>query len=159
MIQMPKRPKIGDIIEIPLDGGCGYAQFVLNHKDPPVYGPLIRVFEGKHKKRPARIVDLPEQFLAFFPLGAAVSRGIVKIIDSAPVPERLKQIPLFKLYGGINHETRKATSWFLWDGKQTWRIDTLTAEQRKLPVKEVINDTLLIERIENGWRPETDPMI
>jgi hypothetical protein len=159
---MAKRPRIGDVFEIPLTHGYGYGQFVLNHREKPVYGPLIRVFEGVFCARPSDLVALAnqrEQFLTFFPLGAAVARGIVTIVCAAPIPDRLSQFPLFKVYGGINHETRKATSWYLWDGNQTWRVDQLTAEQRPLPVKEIINDTLLIERIETGWRPEADPML
>lgn len=47
-------------------------------------------------------------------------------------------------------------TWWLWDGVNEWPIGKLTKEQKHLPFNEVWNDTLLVERIESGWTPETD---
>ena len=44
----------------------------------------------------------------------------------------------------------------LFDGVNEWPIGKLTKEQKHLPFNEVWNDTLLVERIESGWTPETD---
>lgn len=159
---MAKRPRIGDIIEIPLKTGFAYGQFVLNHKTQDGFGPLITVLPGIHPEKhsnPQQLVDQPEQFLAFYPLGVAVSQGFVSIVAHADVPTRFERFPLFKVYGGIDHKTRKATTWFLWDGEKSWMVDRLTPEQRKLPVKEIVGVTLLHERIEQGWRPETDLLV
>jgi hypothetical protein len=46
--------------------------------------------------------------------------------------------------------------WWLWDGTKQWRIGRLAAEQRKLPVAGVWNDTLLVQRVEEEWLPKTD---
>jgi hypothetical protein len=45
--------------------------------------------------------------------------------------------------------------WALEDGKER-RLGELTPEQRRWSIAETINDTLLIERIEEDWRPEMD---
>ena len=47
------RKKIGDVIEIPTSKGFAYVQYTHYHKDPPVYGSLIRVLEGFYKTRPS----------------------------------------------------------------------------------------------------------
>jgi len=43
---MPRRVKIGDIIEIPTSKGLAYAQYTHNHKQRPHFGALIRVLDG-----------------------------------------------------------------------------------------------------------------
>jgi hypothetical protein len=57
----------------------------------------------------------------------------------------------------IDPSTGKVKVWWLWDGEREWQVGELTEEQRGLSFREVWNDTLLIERIESGWTPETDP--
>jgi hypothetical protein len=52
---------------------------------------------------------------------------------------------------------KKVDNWWLWDGVKEWRIGKISAEQRKLSFREVVNDTMLRERIEEGWTPESDP--
>ena len=46
--------------------------------------------------------------------------------------------------------------WWIWDGERQSRIEKLTPEQRKLPIRSIWNDTLLVRRFENEWTPETD---
>ena len=46
--------------------------------------------------------------------------------------------------------------WWLWDGEKEWQIGSITNEQRKLPIRQIWNDTMLIARLEQEWRPETD---
>ena len=47
------RKKIGDVIEIPTSKGFAYVQYTHYHKDPPVYGSLIRVLQEFYKTRPS----------------------------------------------------------------------------------------------------------
>jgi len=56
----------------------------------------------------------------------------------------------------MNPVTRKVDVWWLWDGQEEWKVGDLTAEQRRLSIRGVWNDTLLRDRLESGWRPETD---
>jgi YD repeat-containing protein len=41
-------------------------------------------------------------------------------------------------------------------GEKEWKVGDITAEQRKLPLRGIWNDTLLVERIEAGWSPSND---
>lgn len=153
-----KRPKIGDIIEIPTRHGFAYAQFTHKHS---MYGALLRVYNMIYQTKQSldviqSVVDTREpDFSCFFPLGAAVNRSIVSVVGNATIPEKQKPFPLFR-DGVEDPKTKKVETWWLWDGKKEWCIGKLTKEQRRLPLNEVWNDTLLVERIESGWTPETD---
>lgn len=148
-------PSIGDLIEIPTARGLAYAQYT--HKKEQ-WGALIRVLPGFHASRPPDLEAVARQeeaFSTFFPLNAAVARGIFKTVGKAAVPPRAQKFPLFRAAGGIDREGR-VLNWFLWDGEREWRIDGLTDEQRRLPIRGVWTDLLLIQRIEEGWTPATD---
>jgi hypothetical protein len=148
------RLKIGDIVEIKTGKGLVYAQYTHKHQQ---YGALLRVFRKFYGVRPSDFTELVRSrpaFMCFFPLGAAVNRGIVSIVDNVVVPP--EAFPTFR-GGVIDPSTGKVKVWWLWDGEREWRVGELTAEQRRLSFSEVWNDTLLIERIESGWTPETDP--
>ncbi|MDQ8205892.1 hypothetical protein QEH52_00080 [Coraliomargarita sp. SDUM461003] len=91
----------------------------------------------------------------FFPLQAAVNHGGVEIVGNEVVPAEEKSFPVFRT-GMVDPQTRKVSVWWLWDGEKEWKIGKLSPEQRSLPIRGVWNDTILIERIESGWTPETD---
>lgn len=150
-----KRPKIGDVIEIETPKGLAYAQYIHKHDKPPKYGALMRVLPGLYKSRPsefAKLVHQPERFFVFFPLGAAVSRGIVQIVASEDVPVWAHRFPLMRMAGGRDRSGR-VLNWWLWDGEREWKVEKLTEEQRNLSIAQVWNDTMLIERIAEGWSP------
>ena len=146
---MSKRPKIGDIVEIPLpDGGTGYAQYTHKHKR---YGALLRVFRAREKvEHISELSNAPHQFTTFFPLGAAVNREIVRVAGNLPIREELKEFPMFR--AGVPNESGVVEIWWLWDGENEERIGKLSPEQMEYPIRGVINDTLLIERICSGWQ-------
>jgi len=153
-----KRLVLGDVIEIPLSkGDLAYAQFTYNYREKPVWGHLIRVLPGTFKSRPQSFQDLvqkEERFYAFFPAGAAVSRGMVEIVSHERIPEHNKDFPLFK---ACNQEfkTGKKT-WWLWDGKESRRVGSLSPEHFDLPLKQIISFDVLVERIEKGWSPRDE---
>jgi hypothetical protein len=150
------RLKIGDIVEIKTGKGLVYAHYTHKHLQ---YGALLRVFRMFYEVRPSDFTELVTNrpaFMCFFPLGAAVNRSLVSIVGNVVVPPEAQAFPTFR--GGVaNPPTGKVKVWWLWDGEKEWRVGELTAEQRKLSIRGVWNDTLLIERIESGWTPETDP--
>ena len=153
---MAKRVRIGDIIELPTKRGFSYGQFSHKHAR---YGALIRVLPEFFRARPddfAELVHRPEMFVTFFPLQAAVNRGIFEVVGNCVVPEFAKAFPLFRA-GVADPATRKVKMWWLWDGEKEWKVGDITTEQRKLPLRGIWNDTLLIERIEIGWTPSNDP--
>jgi len=148
--------KCGDIIEIKTSKGIAYALYTHRH---PRYGALLRVFDGLFATSPDNlgdIVTLAVRFATFFPLQAAVDRGLVTVVGNAPIPDNLKLFPVCRA-GAVDPHTKKVASWWLWDGQREWQVGDLTAEERKLPIRGVVNDTLLIQRIEEGWLPEKDP--
>lgn len=95
-----KRLMLGDVIEIPLSRKrLAYAQYTHYHRDPPVFGHLIRVLPKIFRKRPDSFADLVQQqerFYTFFPAGPAVHRGWVTIVAHEEIPERCRPFPLFK---------------------------------------------------------------
>jgi hypothetical protein len=154
-----KRPKIGDVVEFKTTKGFAYALYTHRHSAPPKFGDLIRVFAGFHEHRPGPITAIATDnilFTTFFPLGAAVNRRIFEIVGRIDVPAALKPFPVFR--NGTPHpQTKRVGVWWLWDGSKEWRVGALTQEQA-YPLLGVLNDTLLIERIEKGWRAENDPV-
>lgn len=153
---MGHRIRMGDIIEIPTKKGFAYAQFTHKHSR---YGALIRILPGFFETRPSHFTELAQQreiFTSFFPLQAAVNRGIFEVVAHCAIPEKARQFPLFR-DGGVDPTTGKVETWWLWDGEREWKVGEISQEQRGLPIREIINDTLLIERIESGWTPRTDP--
>jgi hypothetical protein len=146
---MSKRPKVGDIIEIPLpENGTGYAQYTHKHKQ---YGALLRVFQVREKVDDiAELTNASHQFTTFFPLGAAVNRKIVSIAGNLPVRDEFKTFPTFRV--GVANQSGVVEAWWLWGGENEERIGRLSPEQMEYPIRGVINDTLLIERIWSGWQ-------
>jgi hypothetical protein len=123
-----------------------------------LFGALMRVSNQAYIARPADIAKAfsePVSFTCFFPVGAAVRRGLVSIVENIAVPENLLEFPVFR--SGIADSTMgKVRDWWLWDGENEWKVGKITDEQRRYPIRGVWNDTMLIERIEGGWTPETD---
>ncbi|MHC1724909.1 MAG: hypothetical protein AB9866_02605 [Syntrophobacteraceae bacterium] len=150
-----KRLQIGDVIEIKTQVGLAYA--IYTHKAKP-YGTLLRVFDTLYGQRPGsfnHVVLLKVRFSTFFPLQAALSRGLVEIAGHVKIPPQLQPFPLFR-NGTPDPITKKVKTWWLWDGKEEWMIGELTEEQRRLPIEGIINYTMLVDRIESGWTPEND---
>ena len=150
-----QRVKVGDVVEIPTSKGLAYAQCTHSIKQ---WGHLLRVLAGFHERRPQNftpVVEADESFRTFFPLQAAVSKGIFQVVANVAVPEDAIEFPLFRAAGHVDREG-VVHNWFLWDGEKEWRVDGLTEEQFRLPLRQVVNDTLLIERLEEGWTPYTD---
>jgi len=149
------RPKFGDIIEIKTSKGLAYALYTHRNKQ---YGALLRVFGHILPSRPSHfdtLVSGRPQFETFFPLGAAVHRGIVSVVGSVPIPPQFQAFPIFRS-GSADPITKKVKTWWLWDGEKEWLVGNITDEQRKLPIRGVWNDTLLRERIDTGWTAEND---
>jgi hypothetical protein len=100
------------------------------------------------------LVNESERFYTFFPAGAAVSRGMVKIVSNEDIPEGSRKLPLFKACNR-NFKTGKKT-WFIWDGKNDREVGELSAEQYDLPLCQIISFDVLVERIDSGWSPRDE---
>jgi hypothetical protein len=154
-----KRPVLGDVVEIPLVGGFAYAQYVFKHTDPPQYGELIRVLPGVFDVPPDNLqalVEGPDRFVQFYPLGVAVSARFVRIVGQFDVPDRFRTLPLFKAGGFNDPKTKEIRSWWLWDGQKSWQEDPLAVEHYDLPDRGIVGHPLLMELIETGWHPRDE---
>lgn len=157
-LTLRKRPRLGDVIEIGTPEGFAYAQY--SHKTPS-YGPLIRVLPGLFASRPSafgELVEQPERFLVFFPLGPACNRGMVQVVAEEPIPPAAQAFPLFRR--GLADREGQVKQWFLWDGDRDSPIEELTPDLLKLPIHLGIwNASLLVERIASGWIPSDEALI
>ena len=153
---MPKRAQAGDVIEIPTGRGLAYAQYTHQH---PTHGGLIRVFDALFQKRPghfSELVNRPVRFSTFFPVRAAVKRGIFNVVAHEKIAPPNQPFPIFR-NGVADPKTKRVAVWWFWDGEKEWKVGEITPEQRQMPLQEVWNDTMLVERIESGWTPSNDP--
>ena len=153
---MVKKIQIGDVVEIPTTKGLTYAQYSHNNE---LCGELLRILPGLFNKRPVNLEEVVSQteiFSIFFPLRVAIKRKIFEVATNLPVPHFAIKFPLFRC-GAVDPTSGKVRTWWLWDGEREWKVGDITQEQRKLSLREIWNDTLLIEKIESGWNPSNDP--
>jgi hypothetical protein len=155
-----KRLKLGDVLEVTLPGkGLAYVQYANNHRDPPVYGPLIRVLPGIFRTRPKSLAEMAagrESWFTFFPAGPAVSRGYLSIVGNEPIPEHARDWPLFKAYNANFYTGERV--WYLCDVKSgtSRKVGALNEKYYDCPMREVIDLKILEDRILNGWTPRDE---
>lgn len=148
-----KKAKPGDICEIKTSKGLAYFQCM---RDDKRWGMMIRVLSGTFDERPSDLAAIalqPEQFITFFPLSFALKKKLVTLVGPAPLPPEAQEMPKFRGRGAIDRNGR-VLNWYLIDGDREIPIKELTPELRKLSIQAVVNDTALIEMIEDGWTPE-----
>jgi len=150
---MAKKSKPGDVCEIQTGKGLAYFQCMRYDER---WGMMIRVLPGTYENRPTElttVVSQPEQFITFFPLGFALNKKVVTLVGTAPLPPNAQRMPRFRGRGAIDRNG-KVLNWFLIEGDRETPIKELTPDLRKLSIQAVVNDTALIEMIEDGWTPE-----
>lgn len=142
----------GDVFEITTPKGFAYLQQVLRD---PLMGDLVRVLPGIYESRPLGlniVTDRKELFFTFFPVGAALARKIVRKIGASPLPVGLQSMPPMRNAGGRTPEG-KVLNWRLLEGNEERLVEKLTEEQKDWSIRAIWNDTLLVERIIEGWMP------
>lgn len=118
-----KRPKVGDVFEIPLSNGQkAYGQYVF--KDDRM-GPLIQVFDLVTEKElpiDGLITALGNARLLFRPvitgLFAAIRAGVWQIVGHMPV----RRFVYPKSVSVIHENYEQQGDWFLWDGMRSIRL-------------------------------------
>lgn len=143
---------IGDMVAISTRRGWAVFQYIAKDR---LLGCLIRVLENFWNEPPAAqdvATDEATAFYTFLPLNAALSRGLVLSIGNRALAASNPEFPLMRKRGQIARGGQ-VLNWWLWDGQRQWRVDKLTPDQGNLSIAEIVNDTLLIERLEKGWRP------
>lgn len=152
---MAIRLKPGDVFILRTPKGDAYLQYTLKN---PEYGQLLRVLPGLHVQPPASLTELvqdKEVFFVFFPLQAAVNRGLVRFVANHEVPLWAQGLPVMRRPGG-RAPNGKPLNWILWDGTEEWRVDKLSEEEAEMSLAVIWNDTLLIERLCAGWLPANE---
>ena len=143
------RITIGDIFEIKTSKGRAYLHYVFKDE---TNGDLVRVLSGLHSNRPENVEQLAstdECFFVFFPLSAANKRKIVEKIGHY-------EGVIYKKpeYMRIEHSVKgEFLGWHIVN-TDTWHrelVKVLDDSQKKLSPWGIWNDTLLIERLEEGW--------
>jgi hypothetical protein len=152
---MPRGARVGDVAEIVTPNGLAYVQ--MTHRNR-LFGALIRSLPGFFGSRPSSLPELvagPSAFLVFYPLGAALTRKIVTLVEKMDVPGHARAFPLFRS-GTPDLTTKKVNNWWFWNGEESWPVGALTAEQRKMPIRMIVNHDALITMLTSGWTPERD---
>lgn len=148
---MAKRVKLGDVLQVLTSEGLAYAQVTHKHVD---FGFLIRVFPGFNKEAPqdfAAVVADEPQFSTFFPVQAAVTKGLISVVANVPIVPALASFPMFRMCGG-----GPGGSLWLWDGlTETMLKRPFTAEEMHYPDRCIISAPMLVQRIEQGYRAHT----
>lgn len=149
-----KRARSGDIIEVRTPRGLAYAHYTAKH---PEYGEAIRVLPGFFEARPEDWSTLlaHEGYFTFYPVGPAVSQGLVEIAANQPILPGREVPSTFRRYGWITREGQVKT-WLINDGTRDIVRTELSAEERRMPLAEVWNHAFLIERLVEEWHPEQE---
>jgi hypothetical protein len=148
-----ERIDIGTVVEVPTENGFGYLQFT--HRNE-LMGALVRVLPGVHATRPVDfgpLVASHETYVTFVPLLEAIRAKMFTAVAHAPVPERARNFPLFRAAGPRVKGSSEPTSWWLWDGKEERRLESLSPEQRQLPIWEATMPPVIVPRFNARWKP------
>lgn len=154
---MGKKLTIGDIIEIATSKGLCYAYYTHEHR---TYGSLIRVYPGFYEVRPKDVQSLvcgDPKFICFCSISKSIRDGKFFIVGNAELKGDAKVFPTFRA-GMKSPATDKVENWWFWDGNNEWRVGNITNEQRKMPLRGVWNEKLLLLRIVSEWTPQNDPL-
>ena len=156
---MARRLRSGDVLEVEFpkvpspevawpEGGYGYLTYVGKHHHN---GDTVLLRPGILHERPAITEDLfKDSYIVLYPANHAVKLKLATIVGQlAPVP-----VPtVFRRRGGIA-KGGKVLNWFIDDENGTTSTESLTDDQRRLPIASFWNHELVLIRMSEGWRPE-----
>jgi len=149
-----RRALIGSILEVPTKKGLAYAQITHRYTAPPVWGPLVRVFKGFLEARPKDLAPLAfdeVHFSTFLHVAHAARLGYLEILDRLPIAQANAKFPIFKSTFLEEPSGETSNVWWLWNGEQEWRVESLTEFERNYPNKEIPSPDVFVSRIGNGW--------
>ncbi|MGJ8678523.1 MAG: hypothetical protein ACSHX0_13495 [Akkermansiaceae bacterium] len=148
-----RRPKIGDIVEVPTQLGLFYGlithwnnQGDVTRFDPTPYKAPLSNFSDLFNFDK----ELMTKLCTF--VGPLESGSEIKVIAKTEIPKKLQPFPLFRS-GTPHHETQKVNIWWIWDGKEAIRVGDLNEEQMKLPRDGAYNNAGLIFDLEGKTHP------
>ncbi|MFJ5763132.1 hypothetical protein ACIQAA_29255 [Neobacillus sp. NPDC093182] len=142
--------KIGDVFDIVTPNGIGLFQYV--HKDETM-GQLIRILPSLYEEGyilENELVEKKEMYLVHFPLGTALKQRIVNRKGNFNPPLDFVLPKKFRSKHTIKGEF---INWHIID-YETWKreqVQEQSDEQKQLSPWGTWNDTLLKERLAEGW--------
>jgi hypothetical protein len=149
MAYMRKRLVGGEILEVPVGNRFGYVQFLGEHRE---YGEAILVNPELHDRQ-ARFTSafFSTGYVTFYPACDAVTQKRMEVVAQSSPPQLPKRFrrPKAEHDGAVE-------SWVIEGGWRNVVKQTLTDEERKLPIAGVWNHEFLRQQIANGWTPQTD---
>ena len=150
---MRRRYKVGDVFELPVQGGYAYVQITHQHKSR---GEVVRLIRGVHSasSRNARdVAHLPTQCVVLYLVGVAADDGVARHVGHAEVPEADRRFPMFRQ--SIDIPPRPDSIWRVWSGEgDPVGVGRLTADLAKLPLNRNITNDDVVNIIEHQWIPE-----
>lgn len=146
--------KIGDVFEIVTPKGKAYIQYVFKNE---TLGELIRVLQGVYEQRPQNleeIVNKSEQYFIHFPVKVANKQRIIELSGNFELPPNLEIPKKFRTLR--KDKDGNIIGWQIidYDSWQRETVNKLSGQQQELSPWGTWNDTLLIERITQGWTLE-----
>jgi hypothetical protein len=146
---MATRANIGDVLEVVVPEGRIYLHYLGTHRE---YGDGVAVCTTRFPKPVAVSEDLfRDSYVVFYPVRAAVSRGLARVIGQLPspgVPRRLRR-------PGARHGT-KVETWIIEEDSREEMRRQLSEEDLRLPLAVIWNHEFLVQRVLEGWRPESE---
>lgn len=145
--------KKGEVFFLETAKGRAYFQY---HSRNKLMGELVRVIKGEYPSDidVSSVVGAGTRFWIFFRIAAALKSGLISSCGVFPIPEDAKDFPVFR--AGLRDKEGKIDSWWFWDGEKEWFVGHITDEQKKMPMRGIWGENILINRIESGWLPEND---
>ena len=153
---MARTIKPGDVFHIKTPKGLAFFQYTYKHDE---YGHLIRILPGLFDAIPTAFEELAkikELYYTFFPLSAAVAKGIVVYVARMTLPDSARKPPTLRRAGARARGGKALNWWILSPGGDEFLVNELNEEQAQYSIAAIWNDTLLVERICSGWLPEQD---
>jgi hypothetical protein len=146
---MAKRARPGDVLEVQLQNGNGYLQYLGAH---PEYGDAIAVCPAILPRRPVVTTSLfDESYVTFYPARTAVAQGLVAVLGNLPA----FPVPIVLRRPGARLG-RKVETWVI-EGRTGETVkQVLDVAERRIPIAAIWNHNLLVQRIGEGWRPEQE---
>lgn len=146
------RIKYGDVFEIATNKGFGYFQCV--KEAPATECETIRIFPGTYENieeaNLENLVNEKELYFIQFTLKYAVKKKCIKLIGNFKVPE---QVVVPQYYRDKHIVRGEFISWHIIDSEtlKIRSVKELSDDEKKLSQSGIWNDTLLAERMAEGW--------
>jgi hypothetical protein len=137
----------GDVYSIQTAKGLGYLQFIENTE----FGDYIRILDHISASINQDEVNKPEKWCITFTIKPALRKKIISLVDNFNIPENFTISDFARSEHNIRGEF---LGWHIVNRKTLQRElkKNLSQDEIKLSPHGFMNDTLIIEMLENNWK-------